>query len=363
MDLLCQARIHLSALQHNFQKVKELAPQSKVIAMIKGDGYGHGLETVARAFKHADALGVARLHEAIQLREAGIKQPIVIMEGWCRADELPLLQQYDFDTVIHQAWQVQQFLQCPQQKPRQVWLKIDSGMHRLGLHPHEIPMIWQQLQQCAWVSEIITMTHFAKADEINDLYTKRQIDCFNDAVNQLQGARSLANSAGIIAWPDSHGDWVRPGIMLYGVSPFALTTGIEHELIPAMTLTARLIAIREAYQGDLIGYGSTWECPENMLIGVASIGYGDGYPRYIKNGAPVLVNGKKANLAGRVSMDMITIDLRHHPEAKIGDIVTLWGEGLPIETIARWASTSPYELLCGLSRRVEFHSFFPDSLA
>lgn len=354
MDLLCQAYININTLQHNYQKVNDLAPNSKVMAMIKGDGYGHGLLTVAKAFEKADVLGVARVHEAIQLRLAGIRQPIVIMEGWCQADELPLLEQYEIDVVIHQTWQVQQLLQYPQKKPRQVWLKVDSGMHRLGLHPHEVTELWKQLRQCIWISSIGFMTHFACADEISNLYTKQQMDCFNNSVSQLPGERSLANSAAILAWPDSYADWVRPGIMLYGVSPFALTTGVEHELMPAMTLTARLIAVRQAYAGDVVGYGSTWQCPENMLLGVASIGYGDGYPRYIKNGAPVLVNGKMASIVGRVSMDMITIDLRHHSNANIGDPVTLWGEGLPIETIAHWANTSSYELLCGLSRRVAF---------
>jgi alanine racemase len=353
-DLLCHAYINLDALQHNYHQVKRLAPTSKVIAMIKGDGYGHGLLSVASALTDADAFGVARLHEAVQLRHAGICQPIVILEGWCQADELNLIEQYALDVAIHQPWQMSQFLQCPQKTPRTVWLKIDTGMHRLGVPVDQVVAIWQQLRVCTWVGEIHFMTHFSRADEINVLYTKQQMDCFYNAVRELPGQRSLANSAAILGWPDSHADWVRPGIMLYGVSPFALTTGVEHELKPVMTLMARLIAVREAHRGDFVGYGSTWQCPEDMLIGVASIGYGDGYPRYIKNGAPVLVNGKKASIAGRVSMDMITLDLRGHHDPKIGDPVTLWGDDLPIETIAHWANTSPYELLCGLSRRVQY---------
>lgn len=228
-------------------------------------------------------------------------------------------------------------------------------MHRLGFFPEEAKAFWQQLMACPWITKDIgVMSHFAKADQLEDSLTLAQHACFADLRSSMPGVTSLANSAAIIAWPQTHLDWVRPGIMLYGISPFADSVGTQLSLKPVMTLTSEIIAIRQGRRGDAIGYGGTWVCPEDMLVGVVAIGYGYGYPRYIKNGAPVLVGNTQVPLVGRVSMDMITVDLRGRPNTRIGDAVTLWGKGLPVETIAQWANTSPYELVCGLTRCVHY---------
>ena len=240
-------------------------------------------------------------------------------------------------------------------KPLTVWLKLDTGMHRLGFSREGFHAAYERLMQCPKVNKPIhLMTHLACADEPDSNKTQEQIRLFNEACTHIQeGERSLANSAGILAWPQSHADWVRPGIMLYGVSPFEGKTGQENQLQPVMTLYSEIISIHHYEKGDTIGYGATYQCEKNMTVAAVAIGYGDGYPRHAPSGTPVLVNGQHCKLVGRVSMDMITIDVTACAEVNIGDPVVLWGEGLPVENIAQHAGTIGYELLCRVTPRVE----------
>lgn len=348
------AVIDPNALRHNLSRVREAAPRSRVVAVLKADGYGHQQVRVARALAAADLFGVACIEEAMGLREAGIDKPILLMEGPFEASELPLCSRLDFEIGVHDPGQIAMLERARLPRPLAVWLKVDSGMHRLGFDA-AVPQVWRRLRDCPAVASAIRfMSHLAKADERDDSYTLEQLRVFKDAVKGLEGERSLANSAGVLGWPQTHFAWVRPGIMLYGASPFVDTVAADEGLRPAMTLKTRLIAVRRLRRGDPVGYAGTWICPEDMAVGVAAIGYGDGYPRHAPSGTPVLVGGREATLIGRVSMDMISLDLRRHPEARVGDPVVLWGRGLPVEIIARLAGTIPYTLLCGVTSRVHF---------
>jgi len=345
--------INLSALRNNLQQIRRMAPDSAIMAMVKSNAYGHGITRIAAALPDVDALGVACCEEGLLLRAAGIKNPVVLMEGLFAASELQHAAANHFTLVVHNESQVEMLEKHSDTNVFFVWLKIDTGMHRLGFDPGEVSRIHARLMHSASVKKPIgLMTHFAESDSSDRTFTLKQIDIFNAVTHSLKGPRSLANSAGIIAWPKQHADWVRPGIMLYGASPFAEHQGSDYQLQPVMTLTSELIAIHSVTKGSRVGYGGTWVCPEDMRVGVVGIGYGDGYPRHAKNGTPVLVNGRPCSLAGRVSMDMITVDLRTWPEAKIGDPVLLWGDGLPVEVVAEWSETTGYELLTRITQRV-----------
>ena len=348
------ATINLSAFEHNFARVKELAGHRSILAMIKSNGYGHGLTRVAKALVKADAFGVASLNEALTLRKAAIKTPIVVMAGFYEEAELPEFINSNLAAVIHRPDQVAALEKTNTPSRLPVWLKIDTGMHRLGFPVAQTESIAARLNACEVVQKPIgLMTHLADADNLNREFTESQIKQFFHAIQHITGPTSIVNSAGLLAYPRAAADWVRPGIMLYGVSPFAQRTGEEEGLRPVMTLSAKLIAIQHCHKDDAIGYGCTWRCPEAMSVGILGIGYGDGYPRHAKNGTPTLLNEKICPLIGRVSMDMIAIDLRAQPNAKVGDKVILWGEGLPVEKIAACADTIGYELLCNLTPRVE----------
>jgi alanine racemase len=344
--------LDLGALRHNLQRLRAVAPASRVMAAIKANGYGHGLVRVARTLAEVDALGVACLEEALRLREAGITTPITLLEGFFHADELPAICRHDLDIVIHHAQQIAILEQQPPPTPLRVWLKVDSGMHRLGVPAGEVKVQWQRLTAIGTVVVSGLMTHLANADDLKDAATDRQLRLFHTSCAGLPGERTIANSAGLLGWPQSHAAWNRPGIALYGVSPFIGGRAAEHGLRPVMTLRSELIAVNRLQQGDAIGYGGSWCCPEEMTVGVVAIGYGDGYPRHAAAGTPVLLNGRRVPLVGRVSMDMLTVDLRGQPEASIGDEVVLWGDGLPVEEIAEHAATISYELLCGVTGRV-----------
>jgi alanine racemase len=356
MSRAAQAIINLSALTHNLRQAKAAAPASKTLAVIKANGYGHGIVRVARALNDdADSFAVASVEEALELREAGINKPIVLLEGFFQADELPEILQHNLDIVVHHQTQLDILRkQKPVESKLHVWLKIDTGMHRLGFSPQEAKTVWNELNASALVDSITLMTHLANADDRQDGYTDIQLQRFTQCTVDLPGQRSIANSAGILGWPTTHADINRPGILLYGSNPFTQGTGADVGLKPVMTLQTELIAVHHFKKGEPIGYGGVWQCPEDMPVGVAAIGYGDGYPRHAGSGTPVLVNGNRAQLAGRVSMDMIGIDLRNIPDAHVGDPVILWGEGLPIDEIARCASTISYELMCGVTQRVKF---------
>lgn len=345
--------INLVALKHNFVRIRQLAPKSKMIVMVKANAYGHGIKRVAQALPDADAFGVASLDEALMLRDAGIIQEIVLMEGLFETHELREAAHYDCTLVVHHEEHLAMLEKCTVRQPMRVWLKINTGMHRLGFPVDDAITAYERLQQCAAVKKPIgLMTHFAEADRsVDNNMTPLQIETFNHLTKQLQGPCSLANSAGILRWPASHADWVRPGLMLYGASPFAEHTGLDYELMPVMTLSSRVIAINPVKKGGRVGYGGEWVAPDDTRVGVVGIGYGDGYPQNAKNGTPVLVNGKLTQLVGRVSMDMLTVDLTQVPDAKVGDAVTLWGQDLPVEWVARHNHTSAWELLTRMTPR------------
>lgn len=353
------ATIHIDALRHNLGVVRARAPDSRVMAVVKADGYGHGLERAARAFQDADAFGVATLSDAERLRAIGLSQPIVLLSGFDEADDIARLRKLNVETVVHHAFQLEMLEQAPAGEPLRCWLKVDTGMHRLGFAPSHVRDAYARLAAMPAVADdIVLMNHFSSSDEFDGTSggrrTREQLRVFSEATAGLPGVRSLANSAAVFGWPDAHADWVRAGGALYGISLVAGTCGADFGLRPAMTLATCLIAVNQICRGERIGYSATWECPEDMPVGVAAIGYGDGYPRNVPAGTPVLVNGQRAGIVGRVSMDLMTIDLRGQPRAKPGDPVELWGRGLPVETIATAADTIGYELTCSIARRVRF---------
>jgi alanine racemase len=330
------------------------------MAIVKADGYGHGLERVVRALATADAFGVATLSDAERLRAAGISQPILLLSGFNEPSDIPRLRALQVDSVIHHASQLQMLEQADAGAPLRCWLKVDTGMHRLGFAPHAVREAHARLVALpAVVGEIRLLNHFASSDEFvgsptDGRQTLEQLRIFNEATAGLACERSLANSAAILGWPDAHADWVRAGGALYGMSVVEGRTGADFGLRPAMTLATGLIAVNTIGKGERIGYGATWETPEDMPVGVAAVGYGDGYPRGAPAGTPVLVNGQRTQVIGRVSMDLMTIDLRNIAGATVGAPVTLWGPDLPVETIASRAGTIGYELTCSITRRVRF---------
>jgi alanine racemase len=294
------------------------------------------------------------MEEAIALREAGFDRRIVLLEGLFAADDIALISAYRLDVVVHHDSQLDLLERGRLIRPVAVWLKVDTGMNRLGFMPDSVAAVRTRLAGIAGVGEVRLMTHFACADDLSSDYTRKQLHRFSAIAAQLPGECSLANSAGVLGWPDTHADWVRPGVMLYGSSPLLGRSAGELDLRPVMTLTTRLIAVNSHSQGDPVGYSGDWVCASDTNIGVAAIGYADGYPRHAPSGMPVLVNGKRVPLAGRVSMDMICLDLGTQPLAQVGDEVVLWGDGLPIDEVAARAGTISYELFCGVGRRVQF---------
>jgi alanine racemase len=343
--------INENALRHNIRRVHEIAPQTKILAMLKANAYGHGIVTVAKALPEVDAFGVACLAEALRLREANVSNRIVLMRGVLTKEELAIAQQYRIELVIHLIEQIELLEQQLLTTPLTVWLKINTGMNRLGVDVKDVPAAYQRLTRLPISKPLHVLTHFACADEMANPMTETQMNRFTELTRELSAEKSLANSAGILAWPNSHADWVRPGLMLYGVSPFENRCGLDHGLQPVMTWQSTLIAVRMQQRGDVIGYGSTWCCPYEGLVGIVGVGYADGYPRHVKSGAAVLINNERVNLIGRVSMDMLAVDLRSQPYVKPGNVVTLWGEGLPIEHIAANTATNAYELLCNTRMR------------
>jgi alanine racemase len=354
MTRVAVAVINLDAVRHNLSKVRTCAPNAKVMAVIKADGYGHGLLRMAEALQDADAFAVARVDEGIRLREAGFNNRIAVLEGFTDAEELDATLHYQLDAVVHSLAQLETLESKTESGNVTVWLKLDTGMNRLGFKAKEFRSVYQRLSQCPLLKKPINLiTHFANADDVNDNKTPKQISLFNETVAGLLGGRSMANSAGILGWEQSISNWVRPGIMLYGISPFPDSTGQQLGLRPVMELHSRLIAVKQIEAGDTVGYGGSWICKKPTTMGIVAIGYGDGYPRHAKVGTPVLVNGLRVPLIGRVSMDMISVDLETQNQAKPGDPVTLWGEDLPVEEIAQWADTIPYTLVCAVTRRVQ----------
>ncbi|HWP94416.1 MAG TPA: alanine racemase [Gammaproteobacteria bacterium] len=354
MSRAARAIIDTRALQHNLRRIRELAPGRRVMAVIKANAYGHGIVPVARALAAADAFAVACTDEALAVRAAGLPNRIVLLEGVFSADELAVAARENLEVVVHSPEQLA-WLAAFHGGTVDVWLKIDTGMNRLGFRVEDTRAAWQRLQELPAVRKPVRlMTHLANADDPDGTRTAEQLARFTAVTRDLPGERSIANSAGTLAWPESHADWVRPGLALYGVSPFAGRTGADEGLVPAMTMLTELHAVKTVRRGESVGYGGSWTAAQDTRIGVAAIGYGDGYPRHAGNGTPVLVNGQRVSLVGRVSMDMITVELGAQPQAKVGDPVELWGAALPVEQIAAAAGTVPYELLCGVTQRVRF---------
>ncbi len=347
------ARIDTAALRHNLDVVRRMAPDSRVVSVVKADAYGHGVEHVLPGLEDSDILAVATAEELQAVRDAGWSGRLLLLEGFAGAREFEVAAATRAETVIHHESQLD-LLEARGALPGpRCWLKVDTGMHRLGFPAEQLQAVAERLQRLDDNRPPILMSHFACADDPDDPATARQIQRFEAVAGALDAPVSLANSAGLLNFAESRRDYVRPGILLYGISPLGDATGADHGLEPVMTLSCRLLAINTVEAGERVGYGGRFVCPETLRIGVGGIGYGDGYPRAVPDGTPVLLNGRRAPIAGRVSMDMITIDLRGHEDAQVGDEVILWGKGLPVEEVARSAGMIPYELVCGITGRVK----------
>ena len=353
MSRPAQARLDLSALHHNVALARELAPRARLMAVVKANAYGHGAVAMARELEtRVDALAVACSEEALELREAGIRCPILLLQGVFEARELPLAARHGLWITIDNDLQLKWLEETALQQPLGCWLKIDTGMHRLGALPAQAASFYQRLLASGKVDGLpVLSTHFASADELHNPQTWQQMELFEAVTAGLEGPRSAANSPATLAWPRAHYDWIRPGFMLWGNSPFAEPQLEAERLRPVMTLASAVISVRDIAAGECVGYGGSWQAQRPSRVATVTIGYGDGYPRTAANGTPVLVNGRRAALAGRVSMDMITVDVTDLPPVTVGDPVTLWGEGLPVGEVARHAGTIGYELLTRMPMR------------
>ena len=349
----CTATINLGAIKKNYLYAKSLSPNAKAIAIIKANAYGHGAIEVANQLEDcADCFGVACIEEAIELRNSGInKTPILLMEGIFELSEISLIEKYNLIVTVCNSQQLQWLLDNEFSSPVDVFVKYDSGMGRLGFHGNEFTNAINSLEESASIDNITLMSHFSSADILEDATTNTQINDFNKALPSKNYPASLANSAGIMGWHESHNDFIRPGIMLYGSSPFPDKSHLD-KLIPAMSLSSALISIKNFKAGQSVGYGSRYICNKNTAIGVVAIGYADGYPRSAKDGTPVFINGVKSEIAGKVSMDMITIDLSSVPSPKIGDRVELFGENIAIDDVAANCNTISYEIFTKITSRV-----------
>jgi alanine racemase len=345
-----RARFDLEALRHNLAVAKAHAPRARTWAVVKANAYGHDLLRAAGALHAADGFALLDLDEAVRLREAGVRKSILLLEGVFALEDLAVVAEHGLSMVVHTAEQIDllESAGLPVRVP--VYLKMNSGMNRLGFAPERYRAVCKRLTGMAAVGPITLMTHFADADGAGGVAD--QLARFEAATAELPLPRSLANSATVLRFPEAHGDWIRPGIMLYGCSPFAERSAAELGLRPVMTLESALIAVQSLQAGDAVGYGGTFVADTAMRIGVVACGYADGYPRHAPTGTPVLVEGQSARVVGRVSMDMITVDLSGIPEARIGSPVVLWGEGLSADEVAAAAGTVSYELLCALAARV-----------
>lgn len=354
MRSLIRALVDTAALRHNLARVRATAAGAQVMAVIKANAYGHGLVPAARALAGTDGFAVARLEEGLALRRAGLANRILLLEGVFSAEQLAIAAQQDFDLMVHSFEQLEMLEGRPGGEVVRTWLKVDTGMNRLGFRVEQFAAAHRRLAGIANVATDPTLvTHLACADDLHDAKTAGQLQAFEAATTGVTGARSVANSAAVLAWPQARADWVRPGLMLYGVSPFASGTGTGLGLRPAMTLQSEVIALRTVKAGETVGYGGSWQATRDTRLAVVAAGYGDGYPRSTPSGTPVLVNGRSAPLVGRVSMDMITVDATDLPAVATGDPVVLWGEAVAVEDVARHAGTIPYELICGVSQRVQ----------
>jgi alanine racemase len=348
------AYVHIDreALRHNLNQLRRRAPHARIMVVVKGDAYGHGMMAVCRALTEADAFAVARIDEALRLREAGIQHPILVLEGVFQISDIELAYQHQLQLVVHDPFQLQLFKQVTLPQPIPVWMKIDTGMHRLGFRIENALAMYRELQACAAVQKpLVLMSHFACADAPPHALNQSQLVAFEQLCQQATEAKSMANSAALFHLDASHFDWVRIGLSVYGISASAIHSSEALNLKPVMTFYSSLIAVRPHKKGEPVGYGATWVAPHDTCLGVVAAGYADGYPRHAPSGTHVLVNRRVVPLVGRVSMDMITVDLGANATDKVGDEVILWGEGLPVEEIAEAAATIPYELVTKIMKR------------
>ncbi len=360
MIRLPRALIDTAALRHNLGTIRAYAPGSKVMAVIKANAYGHGLVSTALALADADSFAVARLEEGIALRSAGVRAPIVLLEGVFSAEQMAEAAHHRFELVVHDPLQIKLLEGHRDARRFVVWIKMDTGMNRLGFRPEAFAPALARLRNLTVPTlELRAMTHLARADELNEAMTGTQVEVFEktlagaaDLVGPKRLPTSIGNSAGALGWPRAHGDWVRPGLALYGVSPFGGEVAAKYGLKPVMTLETTVLTVREVKRGETVGYAGAWRAERDSAIAILAAGYGDGLSRQLANGTPVLIAGEKYPLVGRVSMDMIAVDVTGAPKVTAGSRAIIWGEGLPVEEIATHAGTIPYELLCGVSQRV-----------
>ncbi len=343
-------------LLHNVEIIKSKAPKSKILAMVKANGYGHGIRSVSQRLQgHVDGLGVASIDEALALRQAGVSTPITLIEGVFAPDELVTAAESGFSVVFHSGHQIEWLRATRLPKPITAWLKLNTGMGRLGFDNEAAEAALEELSKNrSIIHPVGIVSHFSCADEPEHNLNAKQITTFRAFADTKPGPKSLCNSAGIFAFPDVHFDMVRPGIALYGSSPIAGKSASDLGLKPVMTFQTEIIALQKFKRGEAVGYGASYVCPEDMSVGIAAFGYGDGYPRMVRQGASVLIDGELCPIVGRIAMDMAAIDLRACANAQIGERVTLWGAGLPVEHLADYCDRISYDLLTGVQNRVRF---------
>lgn len=345
-----QATIHLQALRHNLGVVRQHAPNAKVMSVVKANGYGHGLLRVAHALSESDGFAVLGVEEGIALREAGFNQTILLLEGLFDSSELSAASRYRLSAVVHSEPQLHMLETAKIQGSIDVFLKVNTGMNRLGVPVGRFWSFYDRLRTYPSVGQITLMTHFATADE--PLGIASQFTLFDELTRDISNPRTMANSAAILRHPESHADWVRPGIMLYGATPFADQDAAELSLRPVMAFTSEIIAVQNVQAGQSVGYGFCFTAERKTRVGIVACGYADGYPRHARNGTPIVVAGRMTRTIGRVSMDMLYVDLTDIPEADIGSPVELWGSLVPVDAVAQASGTIGYELLCAVAPRV-----------
>lgn len=345
------ATINSGALRHNLALVRQAAPDSRVWSVVKANAYGHGIARCWQSLAETDGFALLNLEEAILLREQGWKKPVLLLEGFFHSDELALLDRYRLTTSIHSNWQIHALARARLSAPLDIYVKVNSGMNRLGFRPEQVSAVWNKLRSLENVGEMTLMAHFAEAERADGLIEPlRRIE---QAAEGLNCPRSLSNSAATLWHPEAHYDWVRPGIVLYGASPSGLWQDIASTgLKPVMTLNSEIIAVQQLSSGDGVGYGYHYHASAEQRIGVVACGYADGYPRHAPTGTPIMVDGVMTRTLGAVSMDMLMVDLTPCPQAGIGSTVELWGERVKIDEVARAAGTVGYELMCALAPRV-----------
>ncbi len=360
MNFGARALIRLGALEHNLQVIHEAAPAAMIMAVIKANAYGHGMVTVARHLTEVDAFAVARVQEALTLRCGDIDTRVVLLSGVMNADDAAAAYEHNFEPVVHSRDQLD-ILDTFRGGRVNVWAKFDTGMNRLGFDPADADEVLERLRTSKGVDEIRLMTHLSSADELENDATARQLETFEPVVRGFEGDVSIGNTPATLGWPETvsakerfgfQGDyWIRPGVALFGVSPFADSCGADLGLKPVMRFEARLIAVKPLKAGARVGYKGAYVADKDTTLGIIAAGYGDGYTRHFRTGTPVLVNGRRVPLIGKVSMDMIAVDLGVESDDQVGAIATLWGDGLPVEEVAPWADAIPYELVCGVMNR------------